>query len=323
MAKVKYRFNPHTLSFDVIAIPFYKKFAKIAIHFFSYALIFVVLGFGFSFFVDTPDEQALKRTNAELLLKYNLTIKKMEGVNNLLASLQNRDNNIYRAIFESDSIPASIRLGGYGGTDRYKNLEDLINAKVVITLYQLLDKIAWRAYIQSKSFDEVIHLAKNKERLIQCKPAIQPISVRDLVRVSDYFGYRTDPYTKQKGMHYGIDFAGPVGTPVYGTGDGVVVEAGYAFNGYGNQVVIDHGFGYKSRYAHLHKVSVKEGQSVKRGELVGTLGNSGRSTGPHLHYEVLLHNNPLNPLNYFDDLTEEDYERMIQGTLQGNFQSLD
>jgi len=312
MAKIKYQFNPHTLSFDIIRIPFYKKLAKILIHLGFYLAIFIVLGYGFSIFVDTPIEQGLKRTNSEYLLKYELTIKQLNELNIMLALMESRDNNIYRSIFETDSIPLSIRRGGYGGSDKYANLYRNSNSAMLIKTYKMLDEISWRSYIQSRSFDEVAEMAKNKERMIECVPAIQPISVKSLVRISDFYGFRKDPMTRARTMHQGIDFAGPIGTPVYSTGDGVVVEADYSFSGYGNQVIIDHGFGYKTRYAHLHKISVKAGDKVERAEMVGTLGSSGKSTGPHLHYEVLVRNNAVNPINYFNDMTEEDYELMLE-----------
>ncbi|MGD9978056.1 MAG: M23 family metallopeptidase [Bacteroidales bacterium] len=312
MVKKKYRFNPHTLTFDIIRIPFYKRLAKILIHLGFYFAIFIGLGYAFSMFVDTPGVQGLKRTNSEYLLKYELTIKQLNEMNALLAEIEMRDNNIYRSIFETDSIPFSIRRGGYGGADRYASLYGNTNSGILIKTFKILDEISWRSYVQSRSFDDVVELAKNKERMIECVPAIQPISVKNLVRISDFYGYRKDPMTKVRTMHQGIDFAGPVGTPVYSTGDGVVVEAGYSFSGYGNQVIIDHGFGYKTRYAHLNKINVKMGDKVKRAEKVGTLGSSGKSTGPHLHYEVLLRNGAVNPINYFNDMTEDDYELMVK-----------
>lgn len=312
MAKIKYQFNPHTLSFDIVRIPFYKRLAKILIHLGFYLAIFFVLGYGFSIFVDTPIEQGLKRTNSEYLLKYELTIKQLTELNTMLAQIESRDNNIYRSIFETDSIPLSIRRGGYGGVEKYANFYGNSNSAVLIKTYRMLDEISWRSYIQSRSFDEVAEMAKNKERMIECVPAIQPISVKNLVRISDFYGYRKDPINRVRTMHHGIDFAGPIGTPVYSTGDGVVIEADYSFSGYGNQVIVDHGFGYKTRYAHLHKITVKAGDKIERAEMVGTLGSSGKSTGPHLHYEVLVRNSSVNPLNYFNDMTEEDYESMLE-----------
>lgn len=312
MAKFKYQFNPHTLKFDIIRIPLYKRFAKILIHLGFYAGVFLGLGYAFSVIYDTPVEQSLKRANAEYVLKYELAQKQIYELSNALAELEVKDNNIYRAIFEADPIPESVRRGGYGGTDKYSNLRSAANSLTLIKTLRSLDELTWRAYIQSRSFDDVADMAKNKEKMILCVPAIQPINTRDLVRISSFYGVRRDPMNGSLTMHTGIDFAGPVGTPVYSTGEGIVVEAGYSFNGYGNEIIIDHGFGYRTRYAHLHKVNVKVGQRVKRTEKIGTLGSSGKSTGPHLHYEVIVRGKPVNPINYFNDMTEDDYQNMLK-----------
>lgn len=312
MAKFKYQFNPHTLKFDVIRIPFYKRFAKILIHLGFYAGVFLGLGYAFSIIYDTPVEQSLKRANAEYVLKYELAQKQIFELSNALAVLEAKDNNIYRAIFEADTIPYTIRRGGYGGVDKYANLHSVTNSLTLIKTLRALDELTWRAYVQSRSFDDVTEMAKNKERMILCIPAIQPINTKDLIRVSSLYGFRRDPINGEITMHAGIDFVGPVNTPIYSTGDGIVVEAGYSFSGYGNEVVVDHGFGYKTRYAHLNKVLVNVGQQVKRAESIGLLGNSGKSTGPHLHYEVMLRGKPVNPINYFNDMTEDDYQNMLK-----------
>ena len=311
MAKVKYKFNPQTLKFDVVAISLSKRIAKVLIHFGLSLVVSAVLILAYSFFFDTPKEKILKRESSEYLVRLELLQKKLEHTNSLVSDIEQRDNIIYRAIFEVDSIPMSLREGGFGGSNRYAKFEGLRNSDLLINTAKMLDQLTWKVYIQSKSFDEVIDLAKNKERIIQCMPAIQPVSVKDLVRISDFFGYRRDPFNRSIKYHHGIDFSGPIGAPIYSTGDGVVVECGYSFFGYGNQIVIDHGFGYKTRYAHLHKISVKEGQKVTRGQIIATLGNTGRSTGPHLHYEVLHRGKPVDPLNFFNDITEEEYDRMV------------
>ncbi|HPD95200.1 MAG: M23 family metallopeptidase [Bacteroidales bacterium] len=312
MARLKYRFNPHTLTFDVVTIPWYKRLAKIVIHLGFYAGVFIGLGYLFSLFYDTPIAQGLKRSNADYKLKYEMAYRQIGDLSDQLGDMEKRDNNIYRSIFESDPIPYSIRQGGRGGAERYADLRGLENGNVIVNTLTKLDELTWRAYIQSRSFDEVVELAKNKERLIECIPAIQPISVKNLVRISDFYGMRIDPVFHRPSMHCGIDFAGPEGTPIYATGDGVVVEADYSFHGYGNEIIVDHGFGYKTRYAHLKKIEVKVGQKVKRAELIGLLGNTGKSTGPHLHYEVIHKNIPVNPINYFNNMTEEDYEAMLK-----------
>jgi len=309
MTKLKYRFNPHTLKYDVISHPLRKKIAKIAIHLLVNLTIAATLTYIYSIFLDTPKEKNIKREIANITLKYDLFQRKVHEKNDLVNEFQKRDNKIYRTIFEADTIPASLRDGGYGGVNRYKAFEKYQHADLLVSTFMMLDQLSWKVYVQSKSFDEVIDLARNKDKMTHCVPAIQPVSSTN---ISAHFGFRADPFTRRLTMHYGIDFTGSIGTPVHVTGDGIVLEAEYSFNGYGKQILVDHGFGYKTRYAHLSKVDVKPGEKVKRGEIVGLLGNTGRSTGPHLHYEVLLRNTSTDPFNYFNDLTMEDYDKMVK-----------
>ena len=309
MAKIKYRYNPHTLKFDVISHPLRKKIAKIAIHLVVNLTIAAILTYIYSIFLDTPKEKNMKRDIANIVLKYELFQKKIQEKDNQLNELIKRDNNIYRAIFEADSIPLSLREGGYGGTNRYKGFENYKNSEVLTKTFVLFDKLSWKAYIQSKSYDEIEDWARNKDKMNHCVPRIQPISSKN---ISAVFGIRLDPFSGRPTMHYGIDFTGTIGTPVYVTGDGIVLEAEYTFNGYGKQILVDHGFGYKTRYAHLSKIIVKPGDRVKRGEVIGLLGNTGKSTGPHLHYEVIHRNTPTDPMNYFNDQTSEDFDNMIK-----------
>jgi murein DD-endopeptidase MepM/ murein hydrolase activator NlpD len=192
------------------------------------------------------------------------------------------------------------------------DLEGYDNSGVVINTFKRIDVLSKKIYVQSKSFDTVIELAKNKEKMNACIPAIQPVGLKDFARISDYFGARSDPFTGKRTMHHGMDFTGPKGSDIFATGDGVVVTSGYTVHGYGNRVIIDHGYGYKTIYAHLNKIYVDEGQRVSRGDVIGALGNTGRSTGAHLHYEVKLNNRSVNPINYyFNDMSEEEYELMV------------
>jgi len=314
MAKIKYRFNPHTLKFDVISHPLRKRIANIAIHLLVNLTVAATLTYIYSIFLDTPKEKNIKRDIANVILKYDLFQRKVQEKEVLVKEFQKRDNNIYRTIFEADTIPTSLREGGYGGVNRYKSFETYQHADLLVKTFTMLDQLSWQVYVQSKSFDEVIDLARNKEKMTHCIPAIQPVSLKS---ISAYFGFRSDPFTHRLTMHYGIDFTGALGTPVHVTGEGVVVEAEYSFSGYGKNVVVDHGFGYKTRYAHLSKIEVKPGDKVKRGQIVGLLGNTGRSTGPHLHYEVMLRNTTTDPLNYFNDLTIEDYDKMVKYATKG------
>jgi murein DD-endopeptidase MepM/ murein hydrolase activator NlpD len=311
MAKTKFRYNPHTLSFEPISIPFVKKLANVLIQFVLSLFVAVIVFFSYTYFFDTPKEKILQRENSELALKFELLGIKLEESVSILGEMQQRDNHIYRAIFEADTIPSSLRMGGIGGVDRYNNLSRFRNSGLLIDIATKLDQVTWKTYIQSKSFDEVIDLAKNKEKMIVSIPAIQPISYNDLNRISDYFGGRRDPFTRERSFHQGIDFAGPIGVPIYAAGNGKVITAEFSFFGYGNVILIDHGFGYQTRYAHLKKIGVKVGDTVVRGQRIGSLGNSGRSTGPHLHYEVIYRNRTVDPLNYFNEMSPDEYEAMV------------
>ncbi len=312
MAKIKYRFDPDTLTYRKINNTPRKRiiraFSFLVITVFS-AILFRVL---FTSYFDTPKEIELKRERDQLVWQFELLENRLENINDKLVHIQQRDDHMYRPIFELDPIPSSVREAGVGGVDRYNHLEKFSSSDLLINTTQKLDKITKKVYLQSKSFDSVAKLAKNKEEMINCIPAIQPIAINDFRRISDYYGSRRDPFNGQLRMHYGMDFTGPVGTDIYATGNGKVIKAEYNNYGYGKEVIIDHGFGYKTIYAHLRKINVEVGQQVKRGQVIGTLGNTGRSTGPHLHYEVRKHNRPVNPINYyFNDITGDEYEKMI------------
>ena len=312
MAKQRFRYNTHTLSFEPIKTPLLKKFANLLIQFGLSIVIATIVYFSYTHFFDTPKERVLKREQAEIALKFELLGKMLAESDRALTDIQIRDNHIYRAIFEADTIPSTLRMGGFGGAARYNHLVPFSNSELLIDVATMLDQVSWKTYIQSKSFDEVINLAQNKEQMILSIPAIQPIAITDLARISDYFGSRKDPFTRERRFHHGIDFVGPIGVPVHATGSGKVITAEYSFFGYGKVIVIDHGFGYKTRYAHLHTINVNVGDEVTRGQVIASLGNSGRSTGPHLHYEVMLRNNTVDPMNYFNDMSSEEYEMMVR-----------
>ena len=255
----------------------------------------------------------LEEEREVLLSQYDILNDQLRDVGITISDIQQRDDYLYRTIFELDPIPPSVREAGFGGTNRYVDFEGYDNSDVMIGTFKKVDVISKKLYVQSKSFDTVIKLAKNKEKMIAAIPAIQPVALKDFNRISDYFGARSDPFTGKRTMHNGMDFTGPEGSDIFATGDGVVIESGYSFYGYGNKVVIDHGYGYKTVYAHLQKITVDDGQKVKRGEVIGLLGNTGRSTGAHLHYEVKLNNRPKDPINYyFNDMTDEEYDLMVE-----------
>ncbi|MGE0018351.1 MAG: M23 family metallopeptidase [Draconibacterium sp.] len=315
MTKKKYKFNPETLNYERIGHSIKEQITKI-IAFFSSSLVLSLVWVGIViYFYETPKTKELQRENQELLSQYELLLKDLERVENVLTDLQQRDDNIYRVIFETDPIPSSIRKAGFGGTNKYSNLENLSNSALVIEAARKLDILSKEAYIQSKSFDEVMKLALNKEDMLASIPAIQPVTNKDLKRTASGWGYRIHPIYKVRKMHWGMDFTAPVGTPVYSTGNGKVTELAGSVSGYndlGHYVKINHGWGYETVYAHLSKYNVKQGQEVKRGDIIGYVGNTGASTAPHLHYEVHKDGQRVNPaLYYFKDLSAEEFDKMI------------
>ncbi len=313
MAKAKYRYNPHTLSYDKIELSFRDKIFRGSMILGASLIIGIGIYFVTDAFVDSPKEKQLKKDNAELLARYSILDKKAEQLAIVLEDIQHRDDNIYRVIFEAEPIASEIREAGFGGVNRYKELENFTNAELIVNTSKKLDKLSKQLYIQSKSFDEVFEMAKKKEEMLAALPAIQPVSNKDLTRMASGYGYRTDPVYKTTKFHAGMDFTAPTGTPIYATGDGKIIQADAAARGYGNHVRIDHGYGYVTLYAHMSKIASKVGQKVKRGDVIGYVGNTGKSVGPHCHYEVRKNGNPINPVNfYFNDLTPEQYAKMLE-----------
>lgn len=310
MAK-RFHFNPDTLQFEQRVLSLKNRLLRVVF----FLLLCSVVGVGsmlfYTQFFNTPRMQVLTRKGNDLHTQVKMLQTQVKSSMRLLAHIEKRDNFLYRTIFEADSIPLSVRQGGTGGTFPYAAFSAVEGGEDLRDLALNIDALSWRAYIQSRSFDEVTKLANEKERLMHCIPAIQPVSVRQLTRMSSTFGYRSDPFNHRGKFHSGVDFTGALGTPIHSSGDGIVVTANNSSSGYGNQVIIDHGFGYKTRYAHMSKILVKEGERVKRGQVVGAMGSTGRSTGTHLHYEVLVKNQPVNPLLYFNDMNEEEYEEML------------
>ncbi|MCK0130091.1 M23 family metallopeptidase [Flavobacteriaceae bacterium F08102] len=312
MAKVKYYYDSDTLSYRKIELRKRDKFKRIAGFLFTAIIFGLIFTFISNQFFDSPKEKAQKREIENMKLRYELLSKKMKQAQEVLAGIQERDNNIYRMYFETNPIPNEQRMAGFGGVNRYKSLENFENSEMIIDVTRNMDILSKQLYIQSKSLDEIIELAEDKEELLASMPAIQPVRKEDLTRMASGFGWRSDPFTKARKMHKGMDFSAPIGTPVYATGNGKVVRADNHASGYGNHVRIDHGFGYLTLYAHLSKFNVKRGQKVKRGDLIGFVGNTGRSQGPHLHYEVHKNGVAINPINfYYGNLTPEEFEQML------------
>jgi len=312
MQKYKYKYNPQTVKYEKVKLTWKDKFLRFLTYFFATIVIAIAYNLAFSAFFDTPKEKGLKRENEQLKLQYEILNKRFDLVENTLQDLQQRDNNIYRVIFETDPIPSSVRKAGYGGTERYSKLKNLKNSDLVIRTSKRLDKLSKQLYVQSRSYDQIINMADNKEEMLSSIPAIMPVSNEDLTRTASGFGWRIHPIYKIKKFHEGMDFTASTGTEVYATGDGVVETVKQSYRGYGKRVVINHGFGYKTRYAHLTDFNVRKGQKVKRGDVIGYVGNTGLSTAPHLHYEVEKGGEKINPVHYyFNDLSPDQYEKMI------------
>ncbi|MGA1978176.1 MAG: M23 family metallopeptidase [Bacteroidales bacterium] len=313
MPKSKYRFNPESLSFDKIKLGFRDVLLRGLAFFVGSLLIAMLYYLIFAAFVDTPKEKALLREIDQLTLQFDIIHREMDNIDKVIGQLQETDDNLYRTIFEAEPIAKSEREGGIGGIDRYKELEGYNNSKIVIETAKRLDQIRRRVYTQSKSFDELISLAKRKEEMLGAIPAILPISSKDLIRVASGFGLRIHPFYKIIKFHAGMDFTAPTGTDVYATGNGVISAVMSSKRGLGNHVIIDHGFGYQSIYAHLDRFNVRVGQKVSRGDVIGFVGSTGLSIAPHLHYEIKVNDTNVDPANYyFNDLSPAEYERMIE-----------
>jgi murein DD-endopeptidase MepM/ murein hydrolase activator NlpD len=313
MAKEKYKFNPDSLSFDKIRLGFRAIFLRFSSFFLGSVLLAGLYGLIFAYFFDSPEEKALKNEIEQMQLQYVLMNRELDNLEKVLTYLQETDDNLYRTIFEAEPIPASLRNGGIGGVNRYAELEGYNNSRIVIETARRIDKTKKKVYVQSKSFDDLIVLAREKEEMLRSIPAIQPISNKDLTRTSSGWGLRVHPIYKIVKFHTGMDFTAPSGTDVYVTGDGVIESVISSRRGYGNYIVVNHGFGYKTLYAHLDRANVRQGQRVKRGDVIGFVGNTGLSVAPHLHYEIELNGVKIDPVNfYFNDLTPDEYERMIE-----------
>lgn len=311
MGKTNYRFNPDTLSFDKIERNI-KSLVRKMLGYLSTGLVSgMIFFFIFIQFFDPPQTKRLKRQNEQLLSQYKLMNKDFEKVTKVLEDIQNRDDNIYRVIFEAEPIPSSVRMAGFGGANRYSKLEDMDNSELIISTTRKLDILSKQVFVQAKSYDEVAKMALNKEKMIASMPSIMPVSNKDLKRTASGWGMRIHPIYKIPRFHYGMDFTAATGTDVFATGIGVIKFASRE-TGYGNTVIIDHGFGFETLYGHMSKINVKVGQKVNRGDVIGLVGSTGTSTAPHLHYEVSKNGVKVNPQNYyFQDLTPLEYEKMI------------
>jgi murein DD-endopeptidase MepM/ murein hydrolase activator NlpD len=313
MTPTKYKFNPDSLSFDKIRLGIRTLLLRFLAYFTGSVIIALVYWAIFASFFDSPKEKALKREVEQMTIQYDLIHREMTNVESVLEDLQKTDDNLYRTIFDAEPIQAEQRDGGIGGVNRYEALEGYNNSSLVIETANRLDKIRKKVYVQSKSFDDLIKLAKNKEEMLKSVPAIIPISNKDLIRTASGFGWRIHPIYKISMFHYGMDFTAPFGTDVYATGNGTVIAILSSQRGLGKHIIIDHDFGYTSIYAHLSNFTVRVGQKVQRGDIIGYVGSTGTSVANHLHYEIKLNGVNVDPVNYyFEDLNAAEYEKMIE-----------
>ena len=312
MRKVYYIYNQTTRTYERV----YPTIRQRMVNFLK--RLFVGMGLGAGSFIlllwifGSPSEKELRIENSRLLAQYNVLSRRLDEALGVMRGIQQRDDNLYRVVLQADPVADAVRKAGYGGTNRYEELMDMANSDLVVNTTQKMDMLNRQLYIQSKSFDEVVDLFKSHDEMLKCIPAIQPVANKNLKYTASGYGMRIDPIYKTAKFHNGMDFSANIGTPVYATGDGVIKKAGWQ-SGYGKIIIVSHGFGYETWYAHLNKYDVRVGQKVVRGEVIGEVGNTGKSTGPHLHYEVHLKGKVVNPVNYyFMDLSAEEYDQMIE-----------
>ncbi|MBN2765636.1 MAG: peptidoglycan DD-metalloendopeptidase family protein [Paludibacteraceae bacterium] len=310
--KIKFHFNPETLNYEPVILTLTHRIKQIALHLFSGISLGALFFFVFVSIFDSPEEKQLELEKNRIQAQYKVLERRLDEVQQVLNDIQQRDDNLYRVILQAEPIPLSVRRAISANTDYYEQLLRMTNSEIVVSTTKKVNELRKQIYIQSKSFDDLIVLSKNKETMLEHIPAIQPVLNKDLKRMASGYGWRIDPVYRTRRFHAGMDFTAPTGTDIYATGNGTVQSAGWK-QGYGNTVEINHGFGYLTLYAHMHKINVKPGQKVKRGEVIGLVGNTGKSTGPHLHYEVHFKGQVMNPANYyFLDLSPEEYDQMVQ-----------
>lgn len=323
MKKIKYYYNTNTLRYEKLEVPLRVKLLRV-FGFIAAAIVTAALISYFAFqFVGSPNERILRARNEQLADRYADLKEALSELDQQMKELEKRDNNVYRSIFEANPIPDSARAKEIEIEQEIATVEGMANNELLNSIMQSLRNLANRIQVQTNSYNEIDGLIKNKEQLLAHTPAIQPVSNKDLSRIASGFGYRIDPVYKTVKMHAGLDFAAPQGTPIYATADGTVAVSGNVGNGYGNHVIIRHGYGYETLYGHMVKVKSRQGQAVKRGEVIGWVGSTGKSTGPHCHYEVRKNNNKIDPVYFFyNDLTPDQFERLLKQAAASN-QSFD
>lgn len=318
MGKIRYQFNTKSLTVEPVKDTFKDKLRKVFRVVLS-GMVFsaVVLALGYTFF-ESPKEKMLQREISHYRTQYEIVNDRLDMLGSVLEDIQHRDDQIYRVIFEADPIPKTVREAAIGGAERYSHLDGYDNSELIISTIKRIDKLSRQLYVQSKSYDDVFAMAKDKADMLASIPAIVPIA-RGNDRLISGFGPRIHPIYKTLRPHTGVDFAAPTGTPIYSTGNGVVTRAERNRHGYGIMVQVNHGYGYETIYAHMSKLNVRVGQQVVRGEIIGYVGSTGVSTAPHLHYEVIRHGVRVNPVHYFyNDVTPEEYQEIIEKASQVN-----
>lgn len=313
MSKVKYYYNTKTLRYEKYVESTRRKLLRVLYWLASttlFAAVVLVLGYAY---LDSPKEKRLRREILHLTENYQHLEERVALAEQVLQDFRERDDQIYRAIFEVNRIPDEVRGSGIAGNQRFEPLEGYSHSEWLIQIAERIDKLTKHTYVQSKSFDELWELIRNQKQMLASIPAILPLHIRDLKTMASGFGYRIDPIYKTTKFHAGMDFVADIGKPVYATGNGIIERADQEAHGYGNHVRIRHGYGYLTLYGHLSRIFVRPGQKVMRGDIIGSVGNTGKSVGPHLHYEVHRNGEPVDPVNfYFTDLTPEEYGEILR-----------
>jgi murein DD-endopeptidase MepM/ murein hydrolase activator NlpD len=323
MKKVKYYYNTHTLRYEKLDTPLRVRLLQF-IGFIAASIVTGLIIFAITFrYIDSPKEKYLRQKNDDLVSNYSVFMERLKQLELKMDELENRDNGVYRQIFGANPIPDSARIKDIEKKNEVKLVQSMGESELVKNITGQLNNIALRSAYQEKSYDEINNMVKNKEKLLAATPSIQPVSNKNLNRIASGYGYRIDPVYKDRRAHLGLDFTAPLGTPIYATADGRVKDAGFNTGGFGNRVVISHGFGYETLYGHMLRIKVRVGEMVKRGEVIGYVGNSGKSTGPHCHYEVHRNGVPVDPIYYFyNDLSPEQFDRILKLAATNN-QSFD
>lgn len=323
MKKIKYYYNTHTLRYEKLETPLRVRLLQL-FGFIAASIVTGMIIFAVAFrYIDSPKEKLLRQQNDDLRQNYSIMEERLKQLEMQMDELANRDNTVYRSIFEANPIPDSARIREMEKRKEVQLVQSMGSTELVKNMTAQLNNLALRMAYQERSFDDITKMVKNKEQLLASIPAIQPISNKNLTRVASGFGYRIDPIYKDRRAHMGMDFTAPRGTPIYATADGVVKDAGFNTGGFGNRVVINHGNSYETLYGHMYRIKARVGQRVKRGEVIGYVGNTGKSSGPHCHYEVHRYGSPVNPIYYFyNDLTPAQFDRLLKLAAASN-QSMD